>query len=177
MILYVVRHGQTDANVSNILQGSEIDHPLTETGVQQVRALQAQLDDGIGALFASPHKRTRQSADILNEVLKKEVHIREELVERNFGSLTGSSFDTIENGSALQELDDSQEYDYHPYGGESADDVAARLNRFCNEIKTLDCPAVLAVTSRGPIRLFYKMFEKRIVVDIPNASLHTFQLP
>jgi probable phosphoglycerate mutase len=42
---YLCRHGETDANATHCLQGSGIDLPLNERGLQQAEALATELKD------------------------------------------------------------------------------------------------------------------------------------
>ena len=41
--IYCVRHGQSEANLAQIMQGSKIDTPLTKLGKQQALAAKAKL--------------------------------------------------------------------------------------------------------------------------------------
>ena len=60
---YVFRHGQTDMNLAGRWQGSGIDVPLNETGLQQARQLAEELRySGIQAVISSPLKRAVQTA-------------------------------------------------------------------------------------------------------------------
>lgn len=43
--LYIVRHGQSQANANGILQGSKVDTPLTQTGIKQAFATKKALSD------------------------------------------------------------------------------------------------------------------------------------
>ncbi|QOC24177.1 histidine phosphatase family protein [Wenzhouxiangella sp. AB-CW3] len=45
MTLYIVRHGQTDWNAQDRIQG-DTDNPLNDTGIQQAEQVAAQLGGG-----------------------------------------------------------------------------------------------------------------------------------
>ena len=52
---YIIRHGQSEANAKGILQGSQIDTPLTELGRSQAQVTLSKLGtDNFDAIYASP---------------------------------------------------------------------------------------------------------------------------
>ena len=69
MRLLLVRHGETEGNVSRRLQGA--DDPLTERGRRQARELAAHLSgrDDVAALYASPYRRAFDTARAIGEAL------------------------------------------------------------------------------------------------------------
>lgn len=63
MKLYIFRHGQTDGNVRNIVQGAGVDIELNETGRRQAERLAAELKgEGLDVIYASPMKRADETA-------------------------------------------------------------------------------------------------------------------
>lgn len=173
MKLYVVRHGQTAANASGVLQGPEINGPLTEEGIKGIEETAQKLPNTIQAVYRSSLLRVVQSADILNKNIGAQVFERDELVERQYGSLSGKTWEEL---GELKEIDERLEYDYRPYGGESVEQVRARVEKVLEEIKNSGYEHVLVVTSRGPVRQFYHILENRIEPNVPNASLHVFDI-
>jgi broad specificity phosphatase PhoE len=176
MILYFVRHGETELNVNHILQGSAIDEPLDSEGIKEIQALLPNLPKDFAIIYSSPHKRVLQSAEIIKDYSGKEIEVRTELEERNFGSLTGKKWDEIPDGQELRTKDQNQEYDYRPYGGESVEDVTARLESFLQLAKKSELEAALAVSSIGIIRLLYKILLNERVVEVENGSIHRFEI-
>lgn len=66
MKLYIFRHGQTDGNVRNIVQGAGVDIELNETGRRQAERLTAELKgEGLDVIYASPMKRADETARIV----------------------------------------------------------------------------------------------------------------
>lgn len=65
MMIYIVRHAQTEANKMGVIQG-QTDSALTETGRQQIKE-SAEYFRGIdvSAIYASPLGRTMQSAGFI----------------------------------------------------------------------------------------------------------------
>ena len=90
--LYVVRHGKTDWNDLNIMQGLT-DIPLNEEGRRQAKALAQQIDlANIDLCFSSPLKRARETADI---IVGEKIEVVEDqlLVERNWGEYERKTID------------------------------------------------------------------------------------
>lgn len=89
MKLYFVRHGQTDWNIQNRLQGSA-DIPLNNTGIQQAHILADKLSTTcIDVIISSPLKRALDTARIINKDRNTELFTDIALLERNFGCLEG----------------------------------------------------------------------------------------
>lgn len=91
---YLIRHGQTDWNIENKLQG-QIDIPLNETGIMQINALADRLAEKhlrIDLIVTSPLIRAVQSARIIAEKTgyEKEIVTDPGFIERSFGLLEGA---------------------------------------------------------------------------------------
>ncbi|KRL97272.1 histidine phosphatase family protein [Liquorilactobacillus satsumensis] len=67
--LYIIRHGQSEANAAGILQGSQIDTPLTAKGRQQALTVRQKLAATTAIhfdlVFASPLLRAAQTAQLI----------------------------------------------------------------------------------------------------------------
>jgi broad specificity phosphatase PhoE len=97
MVIYLIRHGETDWNRQNRLQGIE-DIELNESGIRQ-SAVCAQAFAGVlvDRILASPLKRAKVTADIIADVLGVgPVIVEPGLTERDFGKLSGLSFEDRE---------------------------------------------------------------------------------
>jgi len=98
-LIYLVRHGQTDWNVENRLQG-QLDTPLNETGRAQARHNGETLKSLIEApdafdFVSSPLSRTRQTMEILRSAMGLDpAGYRSEpmLMEIHFGDWQGSTW-------------------------------------------------------------------------------------
>lgn len=72
-LLYLVRHGQTEANVAERFAGWSDDR-LSERGREQARDLAKRLaTEGVTRIFASPVRRCVETAEILSAELEVEV--------------------------------------------------------------------------------------------------------
>ena len=87
--LYLVRHGQTEENKANILQGHLPGH-LSEEGLAQARQLRDELKEAhFDALLCSDLQRCRDTAAILNEAHGLQPEYTPLLRERDWGPFTG----------------------------------------------------------------------------------------
>ncbi len=168
-LFYFVRHGQSEGNKSKILSG-QIDHALTEQGLEEARETAKVIPADYDAVYSSDLIRCRQTADIVNTKHLPVTYDRR-LRERNFGSLQGKNLDEVRSFFLPQ-----GQYDYRPYGGESFDDVKARVLSFLEDTKRTGAKHVLVVTSEGVIRLLHFVFNEKLEMKVSNASVHEFEL-
>lgn len=96
MRIYLVRHGQTDDNIKNLMQGWK-DTPLNETGKAQAYQLipffQTQ---NIEVIYSSDLSRAFETASIIAQSLNKHVFLDKKLREMYLGSWEGHSWQEIE---------------------------------------------------------------------------------
>lgn len=85
--IYCVRHGQSEANLAQIMQGSKLDTPLTKLGKQQALAAKAKLATvSFDAVYASPLKRAVQTAKLISSATPT---LDDRLVEFDYGTWDG----------------------------------------------------------------------------------------
>ena len=66
MKIYLVRHGETDANKNGILQGQGLNYQLNDTGVRQATKLKNELRNvNFDLCFTSPLIRAWSTAMII----------------------------------------------------------------------------------------------------------------
>jgi broad specificity phosphatase PhoE len=128
--IFLARHGQTQWNALGRKQG-QLDSPLTELGVEQVRG-NAKLLNGerIDAIFSSPIGRARASAALISKEIGLPVEELDDLSEVDYGQWSGLTNPEIESRwpveCAARELD---RYGFRVPGGESYADVDLRAGR------------------------------------------------
>lgn len=135
MRLYLVRHGETDWNKENRMQGRK-GVGLNETGVEQVKALAEKIrEQGVefDACYASPLKRAVESAEILVEG-KCEVWYDERLMERGFGEFEGKSMEEFWRAMGENDVMDRR-LNYAGFGLEPINEVLGRARSFLDDIK------------------------------------------
>jgi broad specificity phosphatase PhoE len=175
MKLIVIRHGETDLNREDRLQGCVGPNlGLTANGRAEVAHLRDALAGTPETIYTSPLVRTRETTQILNERFHIPIIERNELRERDFGSLSGKPRSEID--PKLVEDDLEGHYDYRPYGGELVDDVRARVRIFLSSLPE-EYDTVIVVTHRGIIRILYDFYPSGALPEmILPASQHIFEI-
>ncbi len=95
---YLTRHGQTDSNLSGIIQGQSLDAPLNEEGIRQARRIGEFLkntDRSIDRIISSDLIRAYQTAEIIGEILGVEVEKDARLREMNYGGWEGNFLEEL----------------------------------------------------------------------------------
>jgi probable phosphoglycerate mutase len=187
--LYFIRHGETPSNKQHIRQGIQIDDYLDTQGILQVAKIVPIVEKlKLDALYTSYLHRAEESAALINQKLKAPIPIIHDsrLLERNFGTLTGKPQEywdkILPNNHALEQL---QQYDYHPFGGESVEDVRQRvINAVLDMIINNPDKNVGIIAHNGPIRLILFHFPEipRIYrgmetdKDIANTDIYEWEV-
>lgn len=93
--IYLCRHGQSRANADGILAG-HLDSPLTDIGkkqAQELGGLAKKAELSFDYVYTSPLQRAKQTAKIIAEITDSpEPEVMSELIERDFGILTGKPY-------------------------------------------------------------------------------------
>ncbi|MGN6578038.1 MAG: bifunctional RNase H/acid phosphatase [Nocardioides sp.] len=175
--LILVRHGETPHTKAKKFSGLGGDDPgLNADGRAQVRATAdwiAALADEIDAVVTSPLRRTRETAEIIADVLGKEVQVEEGLAEAAFGTWDGLTFAEVQDSHP----DDLEAWlgstDVAPTGGgESFVDVDARVRRTRDRLLAAHPgKVVLAVSHVTPIKVLVKL-----ALDAPLEALFRMEL-
>ncbi|MEJ5248588.1 MAG: histidine phosphatase family protein [Caldilinea sp.] len=146
---WLVRHGQTDWNLQGRYQG-QADPPLNETGVQQAQAAaEALAGRCYAALYSSDLERARVTAEIIARRLGLEVIVDPRLREVNQGAWEGLLVTEIQERYPLEwEARQRDRLRFRaPGGGESVEDVAARIWAAMDDIaRRHPCEAVIVVS-------------------------------
>lgn len=97
MKIYVIRHGLTDWNVKKKIQGQK-DTELNNIGINQARETKDKFNEyNFDLIICSPLKRTRLTAEIINQDKNVEIIYDEALMERGLGDLEGLSTEIEED--------------------------------------------------------------------------------
>lgn len=87
-VVYLVRHGENPANITREFSHRRVDYPLTARGEAQARRTGEYFrDKAIDAIYSSPLRRARQTAEIIAAALCAPVTVLEEFRETNVGVL------------------------------------------------------------------------------------------
>lgn len=151
--LYLVRHGQTDWNVSKTIQG-QLDIPLNKKGEEQAEELRRELESiHFDALFSSDLLRAKRTAELLNLERQLVLETTMALRERAFGTYQGKQMD--EAHDKIYHL--LENYKNHPHlsesGVETNEAMVSRALTFIREISVAyPSQTVLLVTHGGLMR-------------------------
>lgn len=102
-MIYVMRHGQSQANADRIIAGHR-DSPLSTLGRAQAEQAGRTIakNTPVARIFTSPMLRARQTAEIIAQQLgfdQQAIQVIAELEERHLGELEGKSYDETPYGS------------------------------------------------------------------------------
>jgi probable phosphoglycerate mutase len=182
--LYAVRHGETDYNREDRVQGSH-DSNLTDFGRAQAGALAERFrGEEINALFSSPLKRARETAEVISEALGGiETGIHDDLMELRCGEFEGVLFEEIKRNHWEKFLTWLREPDVQAPGGESMNQLYDRVSSALKEIlANFDGDGrVLVVSHAGVVRMTLASLVGVPVgvstsFSLTNASVSTFNL-
>lgn len=177
--LYLMRHG-AHADVGKRLTGRGVDGGLTEAGQAQVRAAAMELDAAPPtAIFASPRRRTVETAALIGERFSLPVVQAAELDEVDFGDFTGRSFAELDRDPRWLDWNSRRATARAP-GGERQAEAQARALAFAFEAAARS-PRPLLVTHCDIVRALLCWGEQRSLDDIHSvlcepASLHRLDL-
>ena len=120
--LYLVRHGETEWSRTH-RHTSFTDLPLTETGRAQVGDVGKRLAElDFSLVLCSPLRRARETCEIAGLIDRSQ--IEDDLVEWNYGEFEGLTTNEIR-----RQIPGWTVWTHDSPGGESAEDVRARVDR------------------------------------------------
>lgn len=165
---YMIRHGETEANAAKIMAGS-LDTPLTEKGRLQARDVQRVIEN----LAVKPRNivhshlsRARDTAAIINEVLKAPLHEDPDLAELHAGDWEGVPYAQCNRIFSTWE---------DPPNGETFAAFTARVRRAkTRALENHDGP-VLIVCHGGVMRGLGRMYGLDVPGMFKNCHLYEFQ--
>jgi len=174
--IFVIRHGETEWNLSGRWQG-DLDSPLTDKGLAQARDLGRMLrEHGLSpdshGFYSSPIRRARDTAAIALQEAGLEAGILIEdarLREISVGRWTGIHREVIRAETGLSENADFLEYYKATPEGERFEAVMTRAKAF---LATLEGPSVIfthGITSRF-LRLVALDWQAERIGELPGGQ-------
>jgi len=141
MLIYFIRHGESEANILRQFSNRGVQHPLTEKGCRQAVLLAELLQDKhIAHIYTSPLLRAVQTAEIISDTLQVSFTPTGALREFDCGILEGKS-----DPESWQQYDRLLEdwfilhkWDSRIPQGESFDDIRARFVPFLKNLYPLN---------------------------------------
>jgi len=176
--LYLVRHGETEWNVEDIVLGQS-DSSLTQEGIRETEAL-AQALQGVAfdAIFSSDLGRAYQTAEILGKGRGLTVETSPLLRERNYGRFHGVSWKELkaELKEKLEERRKLPDAEFLSFTLDpDIESESAVASRFISKLKdiaaTHPSKTVLVVTHGGCVRAFLATVGYASIKRMPPGSL------
>ena len=157
--IYLLRHGATAANraVPYRIQGRGSDLDLDELGrCQALRAAEVLQTIALEAVYSSPLRRARQTAAEIARLHRLEVRVVPELVEADVGAWEGLTWEEVEQRDPDHFAFFLANPGTVPYlGGESFQDVQARVLPALNALATLHPGGRIAVVAHNVVNRAY----------------------
>ena len=152
MKLYITRHGKTKWNIESRFQGVK-DSPLVESGIRDANDLHDYLiNEQFDYIYTSPLGRAKQTCELVFK--DRDVLIEEEprILEMNFGVFEGmKTEDIFESYGELYDWlwNHPEKFTRCPDGGESFEEVLARVHSFVSDMKQLEDHQKVFIVTHG----------------------------
>lgn len=174
--LFYVRHGETEANVAELLSGN-IETPLTKNGIQQAIATGKEIKERlpkVDLIICSPLGRAYETAKLIAQEIDypiSKLQKNDLLVERSYGVLERTSAKHFLKDGNYYLLDSIEQ-------AETVEDLQKRAAKAFEYISQLDFDVILIVAhgafgqamrrvaNKQPHTDEYKAFKQ-----IPNAAI------
>lgn len=182
LMLYLIRHGQTDWNIQGKIQGSH-DIPLNDTGKHQAELLAKGMDcRPVDKIFSSPLVRAVETAKGIAQRQNVDVYLVPGLIEVEFGQWEGMTWEEIKKQYPEEHARwEKNPVDVAPPGGETQMQVLERIAASVEAIlaNSRDCQSI-AVVSHGAALAYVVAYLMRnhpsdgeIIVE--NVSITTLE--
>ena len=177
---YLVRHGETDWNLTERIQG-QVDVTLNATGRRQVSHLTRRLEDvRIDAIYSSDLVRTHETAQIIAADRDIAIATDPDLREFSFGEWEGLTSEEVEArqpGAMAERMSAGNEAFAAP-GGEDTWQVLERVRSFCERTAERHDPSedILVVAHGGSIRALAVALLDLAATDFWRFRIHCASL-
>ncbi len=179
MKLYVVRHGQSGANLEDRHAGWR-PVPLTALGRQQAQLARKSLEGvAFDRVYCSDLRRAKETAAIA--LPGSEPIYTAALREICVGKLDGLTFAECEKRYGQDYLDAERRQDFSAFGGETGEKMRRRIHGFLSELEKLPhVERVAIIGHEGTVRETLNYVLGTVIplehMEIQNASVSVFSL-
>lgn len=185
MKLSFIRHGETDHNTKEIIQG-RTETELNSQGREQAEALGKELlksqeaGTHFSRMLVSPRLRAQQTATIINSYLRLTIETWDEFDEVHFGNFANKSWAevaTMTNDPEIQKKFRSMNFDLTNVEGESNTDVQTRLKHAIEKMYELNSEGHMLIVTHAPIiRMVFHLLDGEAPQIIENAQRYEFDV-
>ena len=177
MVLYAVRHGQTDKNIYGLVQG-QTEADLNEKGIKDAEDLQPLVESlNIDVVISSPLRRTKDTARIITNN-KLPINTDDRIIERDWGMCEGACIDDVDTVNCWNfylNTDDNKI--------EKVQDLLKRVSEFIEDIKVrYKDKNVLIVTHSAVLRALHYCLHPipqdgdMSKLELPNLRIIEYEL-
>lgn len=132
-MIYIIRHGKTELNKANVLQGRS-NYPLNDEGIKQAQNAADMLKDiQFDYVFSSPLIRAVQTAEIV--VPNKRITLYDHLIEMDYGRHEGTDLKNIPE--EIRVFFSDFVHNPAPESMEQLSEVLKRTGEFLDDIKSI----------------------------------------
>jgi len=173
MKLFIVRHGQSEANLGMRYTG-QFDAPLTDLGRQQAMAIRPVLAPyTFDKVYSSDLSRAAETCALA--LPGAEVEHTRLLREYDVGTLMGKEWDSV---PPFQPEDPKMRPDYTSYGGENVEMMCDRVRQFLSALESSEAEYVAAFSHFGFMKCLLRVvlgtaYDHRAVVA-ENCAIYVF---
>jgi broad specificity phosphatase PhoE len=148
--LILVRHGESSGNRDRIYATSPDDLPLTELGYSQAQAAAKRIAELFRPelVVTSAYLRASETARIIAGALGLPLEKERDLHEREIGSHRGRSYDSF---LSEPDYDPQRPWAWKPEGGESYEEVQARVAPILDRLAAAHTTRDVVVVSHGGV--------------------------
>lgn len=133
-MIYMIRHGKTELNKANVLQGRS-NYPLNAEGIRQAEAAAKMLESiRFDYVYSSPLLRAVQTAEIVAP--DQEILLDDRLIEMDYGQYEGTDLRNIPDELRIFFSDFVR--NPAPDGMEQLSDVVRRTGAFLEELRNVN---------------------------------------
>jgi isoleucyl-tRNA synthetase/broad specificity phosphatase PhoE len=180
----VMRHAQSEGNVTPLYQGKLPGTNLTELGKKQAEATAEVLkNEDVVCIYASPLARTQQTAGAISKTTGAQVLTDDRIREIEFGEYEGKSIDFSDvafmKARRAHRFETGQvESVYHFPGMETWTEVSARMTDFLQDVlQKHRGEHIVIVTHADPFQSIKHFFTKEDPVKISHQPYPDFASP
>jgi len=161
--VYITRHGQTLWNIDYRFQGQK-DSELTEKGINQAKLLSERMKDvHIDCIYASPLKRTVETAKVIRGDRNIEIIKEDGFRELSFGDYEGRTKEELVLEGKGKEITDIFNYveEAKAPNGESLKELYDRVSKTLDSVLDKQKGKTIFIVTHGAALLaFYKYFSE-----------------
>ena len=155
MKVWLVRHGESEANILNILYNRGDKYGLTQKGIEQVNKLLLELKDiKVHKIYSSPLLRAKETARIIADNWNLDFEVTKALGEFDVGILdeTGEESTFHKEQEIVEQWLIDKKWDVKFEEGESYNEIKERFLNFFKSLKIKSDENVVLVSHGGLIQ-------------------------